>query len=602
MLSLTACAVESANTSVEVEPQTEDFYVNDFANLFTDAQKEELMENAISLHDEYDGIQVVITTIESLNGISISDYAYSMYNQYEVGKDGMGVLIVFSTNDREVMLATGEKMEAYITDSISGRLIDNNGLEDFKENNFSTGLTKLQKAVISYITTNIPADWNKEEKEQSETPSMHDTDKVEVQEVIPNDAPDDNANSKNHWPLLGGLVAFILAIIAFIKSMFSYKNYKKLYLESTDEIKSIKKAHSQELTDIVQKHKSELLDVRNEYDSDISQLQKEYSSLLQDRRTEIDQLSSQVNEKTEEISKLSQSLNEMIEKYRRIQTLHPQIEDEIQEMIQQEFKAEAQELDSKLASVVTLPADKERVTIFKDALDCIAAANAGVSQYLTVDKNALNQLYQDSMSLQAEFQRQQKEIADRKAAEEVLNEIDTILRRYSVGDHSNFDDFQEVFQLYTMLSTVQQQYLSEGNERTKAQFLHCVDDARADHQLFEAAKQAEQKINDVICHIHRGTEDNQDRLSKAMRYYKDLSSSESKYFDANILSTLKRLIREAENDHEEQERKRRQKREEEERRRRAQSSYHSSTMSHSSFGHSGYSGSRTSGGGAKRGF
>ena len=84
---------------------TQEFYVNDFANIFTEQEKAELVSKAISLDENHNGIQVVITTIETLNGESIDDYSIRMYNQYGIGKDDMGVLILLATQDRDIKIS-----------------------------------------------------------------------------------------------------------------------------------------------------------------------------------------------------------------------------------------------------------------------------------------------------------------------------------------------------------------------------------------------------------------------------------------------------------------------------------------------------------------
>lgn len=65
-----------------VKEQTNEFYVNDFAGIFTEEQKQEMLNKAKELNDNYNGIQVVVTTVDSLEGHEIENYAYAMYNQY----------------------------------------------------------------------------------------------------------------------------------------------------------------------------------------------------------------------------------------------------------------------------------------------------------------------------------------------------------------------------------------------------------------------------------------------------------------------------------------------------------------------------------------
>ena len=64
---------------------TDEFYVNDFANVLSDEEEKLLLDKAVTLAEESDGIQVVLSTVESLDGNSIENYALEMYNQYKIG-------------------------------------------------------------------------------------------------------------------------------------------------------------------------------------------------------------------------------------------------------------------------------------------------------------------------------------------------------------------------------------------------------------------------------------------------------------------------------------------------------------------------------------
>lgn len=136
-----------------IPPVTSDFYVNDFASIFSEDEKSWLIGNALALSNDYNGIQVVVSTIRSLKGESIESYALNMYNQYRIGKDDMGVLILLSTGDRKIRIETGKSMASYINDESAKRFIDTYAIPLLKENKFSAGLIALQKALISEIVT-----------------------------------------------------------------------------------------------------------------------------------------------------------------------------------------------------------------------------------------------------------------------------------------------------------------------------------------------------------------------------------------------------------------------------------------------------------------
>ena len=81
---LTACGTPGTTIKsrydLDVVDHTSNFYVNDFADLFTDAQEKELMEKAVAFDEEYSGIQVVITTVDYLND-AVVGYEYAVRDQ-----------------------------------------------------------------------------------------------------------------------------------------------------------------------------------------------------------------------------------------------------------------------------------------------------------------------------------------------------------------------------------------------------------------------------------------------------------------------------------------------------------------------------------------
>ena len=153
LFSLSISSLSFAETIIP--SATSDFYVNDFAGVFSDDEKSQLMNKAVKLSDEYGGIQIVVTTVESLDGNTIESYAFEMYNRYGIGKDDMGLLILLSTGDRQIRVEVGKAMEAYITDSKAGRFIDKYAIPSLKENKFNEGLINLQEALILEVTKQL---------------------------------------------------------------------------------------------------------------------------------------------------------------------------------------------------------------------------------------------------------------------------------------------------------------------------------------------------------------------------------------------------------------------------------------------------------------
>lgn len=218
LMTVSLTAFGSNRYNVEVEKQTDEFYVNDFANLFTEKDKQVMMENAVKLAEEYDGIQVVVSTVNSLNGNQIEEYAYSMYEQYGIGKDSMGILILLSVEDRQVKIETGKTMQAYITDSKSGQLLDNYGMQYFKEDRFAEGLKSVQEAVIAEIRNVVPIDWS----------STNETSNVtEVPDAVaPTTGDEVNNGQQNKWQyMLFGYLFVLVFVIPIVLNIIQLVRY-----------------------------------------------------------------------------------------------------------------------------------------------------------------------------------------------------------------------------------------------------------------------------------------------------------------------------------------------------------------------------------------
>lgn len=157
----TACAAT-------IPEHTSNFYVNDFAGVFTDEQIKVMMDKAVKLCEEHDGAQVVITTVQSLDGETVENYANQMYNKYKIGKDSMGVLVLMSVNDRKIRVEVGRNMQVYIPDSKAAKLMNTYAIPKLKQDKFAEGLMDLQNALITQIKASLSGTIVEDGQEENE--------------------------------------------------------------------------------------------------------------------------------------------------------------------------------------------------------------------------------------------------------------------------------------------------------------------------------------------------------------------------------------------------------------------------------------------------
>lgn len=131
---------------------TDEFYVNDFANVIDDAAEQEIFSRGVALADKTTA-QVVTVTIDSTDGEEISEYALELGRSWGIGEEGEdnGILLLFAAEDREVYVAVGYGLEGALPDSKTGRILDVYGMDYFRNDEFSDGILAVYRALVNEV-------------------------------------------------------------------------------------------------------------------------------------------------------------------------------------------------------------------------------------------------------------------------------------------------------------------------------------------------------------------------------------------------------------------------------------------------------------------
>lgn len=146
---LVFCGCE--NEIKELKP-TEQFYVNDFANVIDSEKETALLNKAIAL-DKATTAQVVVVTVDSLNGETPEEFALNLGRAWGVGnkEKNNGIVVLLAVEEREIRIEIGYGLEGDLPDSKTGRIIDYYGLEYLKNDDFSAGLYNVTSALINEV-------------------------------------------------------------------------------------------------------------------------------------------------------------------------------------------------------------------------------------------------------------------------------------------------------------------------------------------------------------------------------------------------------------------------------------------------------------------
>ena len=148
--------------AADLPKATKNFFVNDFANVISNADEEKMQQQGEALFKEC-GAQVVVVTVKSLNGEDLESYSLNLARSWRIGSDKNddGILLLLAVDERKVRIEVGYGLEGALPDSKTGRILDTYGVDSFKKNDFSTGLAAVYDSLVNevYIEKGLdPAD------------------------------------------------------------------------------------------------------------------------------------------------------------------------------------------------------------------------------------------------------------------------------------------------------------------------------------------------------------------------------------------------------------------------------------------------------------
>ncbi|WP_373491629.1 YgcG family protein, partial [Parasphingorhabdus sp.] len=120
--------------------------VVDQAGLLDPVQEAELTAKLAALETQSNR-QLVVATVNSLEGYDIADYGYQLGRTWGIGQDGdgekekdNGLILLVAPNERKVRVEVGYGLEGIMTDALSSIIIQNDILPQFRNDNMAGGI------------------------------------------------------------------------------------------------------------------------------------------------------------------------------------------------------------------------------------------------------------------------------------------------------------------------------------------------------------------------------------------------------------------------------------------------------------------------------
>ena len=127
-------------------------WVNDFANILTEGERELLTQKLDKLHNE-NKVNLVIVTTPSLNDKTIADWTIELALRWKVGKKGEdnGMIYVIAPNERKWRIEVGYGLEGQFPDGKISSIGDLSK-EHFKSKAYYNGINTVVTRIIGEVS------------------------------------------------------------------------------------------------------------------------------------------------------------------------------------------------------------------------------------------------------------------------------------------------------------------------------------------------------------------------------------------------------------------------------------------------------------------
>jgi uncharacterized protein len=135
-----------------VQPQSLDHRVHDFAGLLSPDDRQALEKLSFDV-DQKTTAEIVIVTVNSLDGQPVESYSHEVFEKWGIGKRkaNNGVLLLVAPNERRMWITTGYGVEPLLTDSKCGEIRDNHIIPYFKRQDFAGGIKDGANALAAVL-------------------------------------------------------------------------------------------------------------------------------------------------------------------------------------------------------------------------------------------------------------------------------------------------------------------------------------------------------------------------------------------------------------------------------------------------------------------
>lgn len=156
---LLVSSISAYGNGLDLPQPSRYFYVYDEANIIDNYLEDYIIKTNEQLYSKT-GAQIVVATLNSLNGNSEQEIAVQLLRKWGIGsKDkNNGVLMLIAPNEQALWIEVGYGLEGALPDGKVGEIRDKQIFPYFKENDYNTGILKGFDALLTEVAKEYKID------------------------------------------------------------------------------------------------------------------------------------------------------------------------------------------------------------------------------------------------------------------------------------------------------------------------------------------------------------------------------------------------------------------------------------------------------------
>lgn len=139
-----------------VVDKSDSFYVADYANVLSADTEQRICDYNGALEQQCNGAQIVVVTVDYLDGMYCDDYAYELFNNWGVGSAqyNNGMLLLLAVQENKAWLAYGLGLNSVLSSDAVNNMLDEFFWEDFDDGKYDDAVNSLFNTLLSWYDNN----------------------------------------------------------------------------------------------------------------------------------------------------------------------------------------------------------------------------------------------------------------------------------------------------------------------------------------------------------------------------------------------------------------------------------------------------------------